>query len=402
MQHIVRILSIALTGILFIHVLSASGQEKQKKDAWKGKLGNGTTITMENLSEIQEQHIKWLKTKGEKGLRADLTRADLSGVKLFGADLRGANMTRANLSEAHLMFTNLSSADLTEADLSDAFLFKANLKGAKLAGAKLIRADLTETNLEMANLFAADLTEAKLVWGTNMRGADLGRANLLSVFFELSPRSLPNIRKIATADNLSSLRFRESPHALVELREAFKKAGLRKQEREITYAIKHTERKILWKKKGMFNKIESLFNFILFEVTCQYGMSPGRLLKILLTLIIFFSIPYMIVLKRSSGDGIWKIWSSDRIRKDEGIDGPILLNFGWVHMLLIGLYFSLLSAFYIGWRELNVGNWITRMQPNEFILKATGWVRTVSGVQSLISVYLLALWLLTYFGRPFE
>ena len=66
------------------------------------------------------------------------------------------------------------------------------------------------------------------------------------------------------------------------------------------------------------------------------------------------------------------------------------------------LYFSVLSAFHLGWRELNVGTWISRMQPREYTLRATGWVRTVSGIQSLLSVYLLALWVLTYFGRPFE
>jgi hypothetical protein len=33
---------------------------------------------------------------------------------------------------------------------------------------------------------------------------------------------------------------------------------------------------------------------------------------------------------------------------------------------------------------------------------ATGWVRMVSGLQSLLNVYLLVLWVLTYFGRPFE
>ena len=66
------------------------------------------------------------------------------------------------------------------------------------------------------------------------------------------------------------------------------------------------------------------------------------------------------------------------------------------------LYFSLLSAFPLGWRELNVGTWIARVQPREYTLRATGWVRTVSGIQSLLSVYLLALWVLTYFGRPFE
>jgi hypothetical protein len=53
----------------------------------------------------------------------------------------------------------------------------------------------------------------------------------------------------------------------------------------------------------------------------------------------------------------------------------------------------------MGWRELNVGTWMTRLQPREYNIRATGWVRTVSGIQSLMSVYLLAL---TYFGRPFE
>jgi hypothetical protein len=40
--------------------------------------------------------------------------------------------------------------------------------------------------------------------------------------------------------------------------------------------------------------------------------------------------------------------------------------------------------------------------PRQFTLEPTGWVRTVAGVQSLLSVYLLAMWVLTYFGRPFQ
>jgi hypothetical protein len=75
---------------------------------------------------------------------------------------------------------------------------------------------------------------------------------------------------------------------------------------------------------------------------------------------------------------------------------------GWLRNVRIAFYFSLLSAFNLGWRELNVGDWIARLQTREYTLKATGWVRAVSGLQSLISVYLVALWVLTYFGRPFE
>jgi len=42
------------------------------------------------------------------------------------------------------------------------------------------------------------------------------------------------------------------------------------------------------------------------------------------------------------------------------------------------------------------------MQLREYSLHATGWTRFVSGLQSLISVYLVALAILTYFGNPFE
>jgi len=70
-----------------------------------------------------------------------------------------------------------------------------------------------------------------------------------------------------------------------------------------------------------------------------------------------------------------------------------------LRVVAVGMYTSILSAFHIGWRDLNVGSWIARMQPREYTLRATGWVRLVSGLQFLISVYLLALWVVTYFGK---
>lgn len=67
----------------------------------------------------------------------------------------------------------------------------------------------------------------------------------------------------------------------------------------------------------------------------------------------------------------------------------------------LSLYFSLMSAFHLGWRDLNVGTWLARIQPRDFALRGQGWVRVIAGIQSLISVYLIAMWVLTYFGRPF-
>jgi hypothetical protein len=78
-----------------------------------------------------------------------------------------------------------------------------------------------------------------------------------------------------------------------------------------------------------------------------------------------------------------------------------LLRIRGVSAIFYAFYFSLLSSLHVGWRERNAGNWICRIQSQEYALRASGWVRTVAGIQSLVSVYLIAIWALTYFGRPF-
>jgi hypothetical protein len=107
------------------------------------------------------------------------------------------------------------------------------------------------------------------------------------------------------------------------------------------------------------------------------------------------------------------MWEEKRIDKDEGSNKPQRQT-GFptarprrrfariVSILLLATYFSFLSALRIGWSGLNFGTWISRIQPREYTLHATGWVRVISGLQSLISVYLVALTILTYFGTPFE
>jgi uncharacterized protein YjbI with pentapeptide repeats len=294
-------------------------------------------------------------------------------------------------------------------------------------------ADFSEAKFPgMASFYRAEFTGEASFSGLDLSEADLSHANLSGVIFQ--PKKIPTIRNIAFAKNLSKMKYESSPQALTELREGFKNAGLRTQEREITYAIKYTQTTKLWsdleyslddlggldpttaslykkqdrkfvlKDRIIWRKLESLFNLIFFELTCAYGMKPGRPLIILFFAIIpLFSIPYSFVLMRPpKRDGIWKAWISDRVRKDLGSEEPVRLNLGFFSALRYGFYFSLISAFSIGWRELNVGNWITRIQWREYTLRASGWVRMVSGFQSLVSVYLLAMWVLTYFGRPFE
>ena len=181
---------------------------------------------------------------------------------------------------------------------------------------------------------------------------------------------------------------------MVALREEFKKAGFRDQERQVTFMLNQV-RKV--------TNLESAFRYTLFELTTQWGMWPGLSLWILLGLLGVFSVPYMFALSLDSKIfGIWRVWSDERILEQFGSNKPERLKPARWRILFWALYFSILSAFHFGWKDLNVGSWIARIQRREYTLRATGWVRVVSGLQSLTSVYLLAIWALTYFGRPFE
>ena len=200
---------------------------------------------------------------------ANLVRADLSGANLSRADLKGAKLIGKNLEEANLSGASLHGAYLTQAhlrgaNLSEAVLVGANLSGADLDGANLTRPDLTEADLSAAHLEEANLTLANLsgasLHGASFIGADLKRANftganltganLASVKFEPDPQSLNSVVGIESARGLDRLLFEISPTALVVLRERFAKAGLRDQEREVTYAKLQSQQDKKWSSKS--------------------------------------------------------------------------------------------------------------------------------------------------------
>ncbi len=361
--------------------------------------------------------------------KANLSETDLGDADLFKADLREANLRGSNLSgasliKASLVSTNLSGADLSGANLSEAHIIEANLIETNLKNAKLIKTMIWGTDLHKAYLYNANLSysdlsnanlsesimsgtmlkEAKLI-DTNLSNADFTNVNLASARYE--PSTSPNKAFLSGIQNLDTVIFSEEKQSgLVLLRKSLKEAGLRELERKATYSIE----------KGKTNHAPSwIVRFtrrLFFEYTAGYGLYPERCLIILFVLIPGFALIYFLYVYRNEPaqdgclakrkDGIFKIWSDERIRQDFGSAKPESLSAGFVGSLGYALHFSVLSAFQIGWREINVGNWIARIQRQEYTLRSTGWVRTFSGIQSLISIYLLAYWVLTQFGRPFD
>ncbi len=312
------------------------------------------------------------------------SRISVYRAALVGADLSSARMENCDLSGFHLIGTALANARLKEVNLADALLWNADLS----------QAELTNVNLAGADLKGADFTES--MWrNVNLRGANLREVNFDNVFYDPEAGMLPDLESMRYAVNLHRLLYMDSPQSLVALRDGFFAAGMRAQEREVNYAL-HRARRIFDS-----GPLERAFNFVLFEVTVGYGLWPGRPLKIVGILMPIFAILYFFALRSRGPDGIWQVWDSGRLRQDLGFEGQRRLELSVLPAIRTAAYFSVLSAFHIGWRDLNVGSWIQRVQPREYVLGASGWVRSVAGVQSLISVYLLALWLISYFGRPF-
>ena len=91
---------------------------------------------------------------------------------------------------------------------------------------------------------------------------------------------------------------------------------------------------------------------------------------------------------RPAGDSRWQyVWR--RLRREQ-------------RALRTALLFSLMSVFNIGFSGFDFGRWIRLLQPREYDVRARGWMRSVSGAQSLLGVALVALSILSYFGHPFE
>lgn len=339
----------------------------------------GLRPSREELRSVLEQHRLWIRSTlykypGPAGNQADLCEADLA----YREDLRGALLRRARLSGVDLSGTDLTDTDLTQAQLHDSILINTIM----------LRSDLAQAVLD---------------------GAD----------FEPLVTALPSayvLKKSYT--DLSTLTWAGTPAALVLIREEFKKLGLSEERTAITYAIKHTEnhRKAFSALHSVPDKAEGMLSIILFESTVGYGKNPGRALRLVVCLLGICTVVYITALNH--GTPTAAIWQSEdkqgpsehlrlagyQPKYDEHTwhKRVLVLLYSELRTLRVAAHFSLISAFQFGWREVNLGAWLSRLQPRAYTLYATGWLRTISGIQGLLSLYLVALWILSSFGSPFE
>jgi uncharacterized protein YjbI with pentapeptide repeats len=412
-----------------------------------GKTREGDLLTDQGLVETIRDHQLWTLSQAKAGKAADLSGAELLRFKLYdlfiralkqpelksfgpevadlrGFDLRKATLTLSDISGLHMPEVHLEGATLLFVDahnttfkgghFNGVFMNECDFKEARFVSADLSGLHTISTDFRGAMMLATNLTGA-MFFHAKLKDANFSGANLTDVIYQPDSGEIPSISSLATANGLDRLRFNESELGLVELRDALEKAGLSEPQRQVNYSLQRQR----WQhRKDSGKPVEAWFHYILFDFTCRYGMSPTRPLQILAALIFILAVPYsaaILIRKRFKRSGIWVVRTKDAVNKPDRRTRAVPIAIqpwtaptwsGRLKALLravtIALFFSLTSAFSLGYGQFNVGTWISQVQPREHTFRGTGWVRSLAGLQSLLSVYLVALWVITYFGKPFD
>ncbi len=346
------------------------------------------------FAQILDEHLVWLRSNEHRltetwwGQAEDSLRAQLCGADLRGLDLRaGANPDRWSWS--------LAGSLLVGANLEGADLFLIDLRAARLDSATLRNVRLNGANLERADLSSADLRNARMV-GTRVRGAAFGGADLAGAVFEPDPDGVTAIVGFRNANGIEHLRYESFPDALYALRRAMRDAGRDDIGKRLTRAIERSRTAKAWRDG---EHVRAAARFLFWGIATNYGLSPGRALIILLMLIPLFGGVYFAAAWRSPPTLYRVVPPSPGEPAAPSVTIPV--DGTGRQAVLVALRFSITSAFAVGYGKVDVGSWILRIQGTDETLRAYGWPRTVSGVQSLLSVMLLAAWLLTSFGSPF-
>lgn len=354
---------------------------------------------------------------------ANLSGASLTYTKLFALS-ENINLNGASFYKAEIAGT-LSKADLRKATILDSnFMIakaqsadKSEFLSASLAFADLSGAVINNSNFPNVLFGGANLTDAK-VWGGDWTDALLQLTDVTRLAFE--PSKVPDTRSFAGAKNLEFITYSTSPDAVTTLRKNLKDNGFDDAQRKITYAIKHRQNE-LRREQGAENWYKYAYyylNLVFFDWTVGYGMRPERALIIIFYLWLVFAVVYALFIHFPGRSGIFLV--KNRVWKSVTLTAAMRVRprripptaRGWKYAWLwlksewrvsrISLYFSALSALHLGYNDLDLGRWLQMLTKREYELRPKHWSRSLAGLQSLISFYLIVMWALTEFINPFD
>lgn len=364
---------------------------------------NLTSVDLNN-ARLQKANLELACLNLAKLENANLQEARLQTALMSNASFVNAILTLADLDKIHAkhaIFTNaeMSFCSIQDANLNFARLDNANLYASNLRSTKFSKAILQHTKFINANLENTDFSMADLSFATlknaNIKNTVFYLANIFHMDYRPQYNTTPDIISLATANNFNTIEFYDKTLKtlpMLELRAAYRHIGLTDMERLTTAMIKKAE---LTQElcKGSLAKIKSFICYVLFEFTCNYGSTPIKALQLMFYFMLLFAIPYWAALHYAS-----KIHGIIRI--DINNNQTRFKKIKWYYPIK-ALYFSILNTLNIGCGNCKLAKFITALQQEDYELMPIGIIRTIAGIQMLISTYLFVIWILTYFGDPF-
>ncbi len=331
-------------------------------------------------------------------------------------------------------------------DATGAVFISAQLANACLNGVALGGANFTKASLTGADLSDADLSGAGGSTG-DPGGADFSFADVNDAIYQ--PHQATDLLLMSKAANLAGLEFQDDSQPIISLRNGLRDGGFVQQERDVTEAYQNHRpdfganlpargQRSPGQELIVFGRIaEYWISQVLFDWTCGWGAKPGKPLWIIAINALLCAPVYWIGMHfRRGRSGIYLVATSTPVAIDGATQRAVRVEVhpvidsgpgektrlkrwtrGWwgamgswiwnvsgqeFGALKTAMLFSLMSVFSIGFEDFDAGQWIRALMSRDFDLKARGWMRTLSGLQSLLGLGLLALSILSYFGHPFE
>jgi len=332
------------------------------------------------LTKRLAMHQNWLVKENDNSLdRFDFSTFPIK--KLKSTLFYNANLRRCDISGVDsISGSAFNSSNLKEGEFSRSGFYDVNFYNSYLGGANFNNATLKNCSFAGSDLRGAIFTNVKF------RNVDLYSANLAGVVFE--PDSIPNIQSIAFAYNLDSLTYRTNPGALIKLKERLKSAGFSGAAAKVTAAIQRRKHQL------DTNWVSSTIDYLLFDITCAYGLSPIQPLILLLVLIYAFYRIYLFLFFSNMLEV--EIEHEAETEKGEFATVKDTLHPGRL------LFLSLITSFSIGFGPYNINDWAKKLLKEEYTIRQRGYTRILIGIQNLMSLYLFSLTALVLLGDLFN
>jgi hypothetical protein len=216
-------------------------------------------------------------------------------------------------------------------------------------------------DLRDAFLTGANLSNAQV------DGAEFSGAHLRGVIFVPAPWNQAPL-DIDKAHDIGWLQFKDNSPVVELLKKTYPRdSELHKQ---ISAACRRTN--------------ETLWQKVLLDWTCEWGANPVRPLELLATIICLCTVIYWAALHfPSRNNGLYLQTSSKRRRIPVWRRGLIVRE---ARSFALAFCFSVRSSINLGFGPFTPRDWVAILTSADYDIKATGWLRSVAGFQSIFGL----------------